>query len=122
MLGLPGDFTSPSRFVRAAFYQTTAPVLPTVFETVIQAFHILNNFDIPVGVESAKDKIPEGLPSATQVTISTDQANRKFYYRTAWNSTIRCIDLGSIDFCTIKYQSEPLDKVRMQPVEMVRPE
>lgn len=122
MLGLPGDFTSPSRFVRAAFYQTTAPVLPTAFETVVQAFHILNNFDIPVGVESAKGKIPEGLPSATQVTTSTDQTNRKFYYRTAWNSTIRCIDLASIDFRTVKYQSKPLDKVQKQPVEMVRPE
>ena len=48
MIGLPGDFTSPSRFVRAAFFQTTSPVWATGFETVVQAFHILNNFDIPV--------------------------------------------------------------------------
>ena len=48
MLGLPGDYTSPSRFVRATFFQTTAPVWETGFETVVQAFHILNNFDIPI--------------------------------------------------------------------------
>ena len=28
MLGLPGDFTPPSRFVRAAFFQTSAPSGP----------------------------------------------------------------------------------------------
>ena len=26
LLGLPGDFTPPSRFVRVAFYQTSAPI------------------------------------------------------------------------------------------------
>ena len=120
MLGLPGDFTSPSRFIRAAFYQTTAPSLQTAFETVMQAFHILNNFDIPVGVESEKGKIPAGLPSATQVTVATDQTNMKFYYRTVWNCTIRCIELGSIDFGTVTYQSHPLDKTQEQPVEVLK--
>ena len=120
MLGLPGDFTPPSRFVRAAFFQTTAPVLKTGFETVLQAFHILNNFDIPVGSQHIRSEIPEGLPSATQFTSATDQRNMKFYYRTAWNSNIRCIDLNLIDFHRVKYQSHPLDQQQVQPVEMVR--
>lgn len=120
MLGLPGDFTSPSRFVRATFYQTASPVWETGFETVVQAFHILNNFDIPIGIQHAKADIPKGLPSATQFTAATDQTAMKLYYRTAWNSNIRCIDLKSIDFKTIRYQSHPLDKVQEQPVEMVR--
>ena len=120
MFGLPGDFTSPSRFVRATFYQTTAPAWPTGFETVVQAFHILNNFDVPIGSQHAKADIPKGLPSATQFTSATDQTAMKFYYRTAWNSSIRCIDLKAIDFTGVKYQSHPLDKVQEQPVEMVR--
>lgn len=120
MLGLPGDFTAPSRFVRATFFQTTSPVWETGFETVVQAFHILNNFDIPVGSQHAKADIPKGLPSATQFTAATDQSAMRFYYRTAWNSNIRCIDLKNIDFQTVKYQSHPLDKVTQQPVEMVR--
>jgi len=119
MLGLPGDFTSPSRFVRAAFYQTTSPVWATGFETVVQAFHILNNFDIPIGTQHVKADIPEGMPSATQFTAATDQKAMKLYYRTAWNSNIRCIDLNTIDFKNIRYQSHPLDKVQEQPVEMV---
>lgn len=119
MLGLPGDFTSPSRFVRATFYQTTSPEWATGFETVVQAFHILNNFDIPIGSQHVKADIPKGMPSATQFTAATDQKAMKFYYRTAWNSNIRCIDLKTIDFKNIRYQSHPLDKVQEQPVEMV---
>ena len=120
MLGLPGDFTSPSRFVRATFYQTTAPVWANGFETVVQAFHILNNFDIPIGSQHPVAEIPKGLPSATQFTSATDQTAMKFYYRTAWNSNIRCIDLMAIDFHKVKFQSHPLDNVQQQPVEMVR--
>lgn len=120
MLGLPGDFTAPSRFVRATFFQTTSPVWATGFETVVQAFHILNNFDIPVGSQHAKADIPKNLPSATQFTAVTDQTAMKFYYRTAWNSNIRCIDVMGIDFHKVKYQSQPLDQVQQQPVEMVK--
>lgn len=120
MLGLPGDFTAPSRFVRATFFQTTSPVWSTGFETVVQAFHILNNFDIPIGSQHAKADIPKNLPSATQFTAVTDQKAMKFYYRTAWNSNIRCIDLNSIDFHKIKYQSHPLDNQQEQPVEVVK--
>ena len=120
MLGTPGDFTSPSRFIRASFFQTTAPVWDTGFETVVQAFHILNNFDIPIGSQHVRTDIPKGLPSATQFTAATDQKAMRFYYRTAWNSNIRCIDLNSIDFHKIKYQSHPLDKEQTQPVEMLK--
>ena len=119
MLGLPGDFTAPSRFVRAAFFQTTSPTWETGFDAVVQAFHILNNFDIPIGSQHAKADIPKGLPSATQFTAATDQTAMRFYYRTAWNSNIRCIDLHSIDFTKVRYQSAPLDKTQEQPVEML---
>ena len=119
LLGLPGDFTPPSRFVRAAFFQLTAPKVPNAEESVFQAFHILNNFDIPIGSQHAKAEIPKGLPSATQFTAATDQTAMKFYYRTAWNSNIRCLDLKMIDFKRVRYQSHPLDKVQEQPVEMV---
>ncbi len=119
MLGLPGDFTAPSRFVRATFFQTTSPTWETGFETIVQAFHILNNFDIPIGSQHAQADIPKGLPSATQFTAATDQTALRFYYRTAWNSNIRCIDLRSIDFTAVRYQSNPLDKTQEQPVEML---
>ncbi len=120
MLGLPGDFTPPSRFVRAAFFQTTAPVQETGFDAVTMAFHILNNFDVPIGMQNAKGKVPEGLPTATQFTSATDQKAMRLYYRTAYNSNIRCIDLMHIDFSKVRYQTHLLDESRQQPVEMLR--
>ena len=61
-LGLPGDVTPPSRFVRIGFYKATAPQQPTGFETVLQCFHILNNFDIPIGIEYSVGESPD-IPS-----------------------------------------------------------
>ena len=116
MLGIPGDVTPPSRFVRAAFYQMTAPPCGTTLEAVMQGLQILNNFDIPMGVEFPAGQIPADIPSATQWTSATDIAERKIYYRTMYDSAIRCIDLAKIDFGRVKYRSEPLDKVDRQPV------
>lgn len=116
MLGIPGDVTPPSRFVRAAFYQTTAPQQAEAEATVLQSFQILNNFDIPVGVEFAAGKVPADIPSATQWTSATDITNRRIYYRTMHDSTIRCFDLQSIDFAKVKYRALPLDEVRQQPI------
>ena len=115
----PGDATPPSRFVRAAFYRGTAPQRATGFDTVQQCFHLLNNFDIPIGIEHSQGDIPD-IPSATQWTSAIDLTNRKVYYKTAYNNSIRCIDLKSIDFSKVKYQSQPLDKIQEQPVEMVK--
>lgn len=119
LLGLPGDFTPPSRFVRAAFFQLTAAQQPTAEESVVQAFHLLNNFDIPTGTEVPLGKASIALPSATQFTVASDTHNRKIYYRTMYNSNIRCIDLKAIDFNRVIYHSEPLDKEKKQPIEMI---
>ncbi len=127
MLGLPGDFTPPSRFVRATFLQTTAPVWPTGFETVCQAFHLLNNFDVPVGFmrprptdgTPAEKANPANQMSATQFTSAADLQALRFYYSTAWNMNIRCIDLKTIDFAKVKHQSVELDKTNVQPVDII---
>jgi choloylglycine hydrolase len=54
-LGLPGDYSPSSRFLRAAFYRHTAPPLETTLDAVDQAFHILSNFDIPIGTVFAPE-------------------------------------------------------------------
>lgn len=119
MLGLPGDFTPPSRFVRATFFQLTAPQQSEAQESVFQAFHILNNFDIPTGTELPWGEAPADMPSATQFTVASDTHNRMIYYRTMYNSNIRCIDLKRIDFAKVKYHSRALDEIKNQPVEMI---
>lgn len=116
MLGLPGDMTSPSRFVRAAFYQTSAPILETAEQTVNQAFVILNAMTIPIGIQYAdKTKIPN-IPTATQWTSVTDMTNNRIYYTTMYNPIIRKFDLNEIDFSTVKYQQHPLDLIKSRPM------
>ena len=116
--GIPGDITPPSRFVRIAFFRNMAPRQKTAVETVFQCFHILNNFDIPIGIEHPLGKAPD-IPSATQWTSAVDLTNRCIYYKTAYNNTIRCIDLKNIDFARVKSQHHPLDSLRQQPLQQI---
>ncbi len=115
-LGIPGDVTPPSRFVRAAFYQATATPKPTSLETVLQGFQLLNSFDIPIGIEFARGQIPPDIPSATQWTSVTDITHGAIYYRTMYNSEIRCINLQDINFSEVSYRAEPLDREQRQPI------
>lgn len=120
-LGLPGDFTPPSRFIRAAFFQTYSIQQETGYDAAMNAFHILNNFDVPLGTEFPVGKAPVNMPSATQWTIATDLTNRMIYYHTMYNRTIRSIDMDKIDFANIEYQYYPLDKTKAEtiiPVEI----
>lgn len=121
LLGLPGDFTPPSRFVRASFFQTYSIKQDTGYDAAMDAFHILNNFDVPLGTEFPVGKAPVNMPSATQWTIATDLTNKKIYYHTMYNRTIRSIDMNEIDFETVSYQYYPLDETKAEtiiPVEI----
>lgn len=95
LLGLPGDFTAPSRFVRAAIFSKGVPPGKTATDEVFQAFHILNNFDIPKGVAREGEKDAEGnvIADFTQWTSADDLTNKRFYFRTYDDSDIRYVDL-----------------------------
>jgi choloylglycine hydrolase len=71
---------------------------------------------VPIAIENPENKT---LPSATQWTSAIDLTHRKIYYKTAYNSSIRCIDLQSIDFAKVQYQSHPLDVVQQESVENI---
>ena len=53
LLGLPGDYTSPSRFVKAATLLALAPTPATTNEAIVQVFHHMNAADIPFGIVEA---------------------------------------------------------------------
>jgi len=95
MLGIPGDFTPPSRFVRAvAFSQSVLPS-KTGDDAVLEAFHVLNNFDIPKGAarEHEKDEHGNVLADYTLWTAASDLKTKRYYFRTYENSQIRMVDL-----------------------------
>ena len=117
LLGLPGDISPSSRFVRAAFLQSTAPALQGAHEAVVYGFTILNSFDIPIGLELGHKSEKTELMSATQWTSATDTTHRVFYYRTSTNPRLRSIDLKQIDFSRPRFESLPLEEDDAVPVE-----
>jgi choloylglycine hydrolase len=93
MHGLPGDFTPPSRFVRAVAFSQTALPADTSPQAVLQAFHILNAFDIPVGAVRETDE--GGLHTDYAVwTSAADLKTLRWYFRTYNDQSIRSVDLG----------------------------
>ena len=93
MLGIPGDFTPPSRFVRAVVFSATAMPEENAEKGVFQVFHILNNFDIPVGVARSEED-GEIYSDYTMLTTARDSKNLRYYYKTYADQTIRMIDLA----------------------------
>lgn len=93
MVGLPGDFTPPSRFVRmVALTQSALPVKgPEAGLT--QAMTIIDNVDIPKG--TIRDKSgKESIRDFTQWVVVADVSRQRYYFRTYDNKNWRFVDLG----------------------------
>ncbi len=112
MLGLPGDFTPPSRFVRVLALQQTAQPVKTADDGVNLAWNILSNVTIPVG--SARDVHPDGsvIYDYTQWATVSDLANRRMFFRTYDNQAIRTVSLADLpvdgqDIMTITMATQP---------------
>ena len=91
--GLPGDFTPPSRFVRAVAFSQSALPSATAAQAVLQAFHILNNFDIPYGAVRAVQGGQMHAESTTW-TSASDLKNLRWYFKTYEDQSIRSVDLA----------------------------
>jgi choloylglycine hydrolase len=118
LLGLPGDFTPPSRFVRAVVYSQAAAPNATAEDAVLSAFHILNQFDIPKGsvVNSAGG---EAMDETTEWTSVADLKNLRWYFRTFEDQSIHMVDLKQAvdaakgDIATIEMETtkQPINNV-----------
>ncbi|MFW5488913.1 MAG: linear amide C-N hydrolase [Desulfovibrio sp.] len=93
--GMPGDFTPPSRFVRAAVFSQSLFPVATATEAMLQAFHILNQFDIPQGasVGMVDDKREADI---TQATVVADLKNLKYYVTNYYSRRIKMVDLNRL--------------------------
>lgn len=124
LIGLPGDFTPPSRFIRAVAFTQTARVVKDGPEAMYEAFRILDNFNVPLGAsEGSGDHDTKGMRSSTIWTVATDTSNKVIYYHTQHNRRVRKIDVGSIDFSSLSpgIKNSPLDKKKVQDIEDVTP-
>ena len=95
-LGIPGDWTPPSRFVRTTAMLAFAKPTKSAREGVNLALHILNAVDIPLG--DVREKPGEIAHSDyTQWTVVKDLTNRVLYFRSYDNTTLRAIDLKQLN-------------------------
>jgi choloylglycine hydrolase len=99
LLGVPGDPTPPSRFVRALAYVVTAKKVPSGDPSVRLAEHILNNFDIPFGwIQSGRSSSAAKPPlESTQWSSIADLATKRYYIKTYADQVLRGADLMSFD-------------------------
>jgi choloylglycine hydrolase len=123
MIGLPGDFTPPSRFVRAVAFTQSARKTADGPETVYELFRILDNFNVPLGAaEGEGEAKTKGMRSSTIWTTGWDTKNKVLYYHTQNNRRVRMVDLTKLGFTEgcekIRF---PLDKEKVQDIENVTP-
>jgi len=125
MIGLPGDFTPPSRFVRAVAWTQTARPTHTSSETVYEVFRILDNFNVPLGAVEGSDSPSKAgsMRSATQWTTACDLSERVLYYHTQHNRRVRSLDMKALDFSKLGNDilHLPLDKNKKQDVQDITP-
>ncbi len=123
MIGLPGDNTPPSRFIRAVAATQTARPTATGDETIYELFRILDNFNLPVGAAEGSGEVKTGgMRSSTCWTTGYDTKNLVMYYHTQHNRRVRKIDLAKIDFATLtKLTRLPMDKEQTQDIEDMTP-
>lgn len=76
MTGMPGDYTPPSRMVRAAFLRHYATQAATAAEGVELMGHILNNVDVPIGVAVSQDN-GKPISDYTQFVVIKDLTHNK---------------------------------------------
>ena len=113
LMGLPGDYTPPSRFVRVTALAYTALQPKTTDESINLAFHILNAVDIPKGAVAARTPAQNGQPASveydyTQWVTVYDLNQRVAFYRTYGDLNIKKLDLKKTNFTGDKITYIPL--------------
>ena len=97
-IGIPGDFTPPSRFVKIMYLAKSVFPVETGQATVNLADHIVNNVDIPTGAVRGEKGAKNDMPDKTQWTVFKDITNNQLYFKSYENTTLQVIDLNKIDF------------------------
>lgn len=77
-IGLPGDMSSPSRFIRAAFFKENAKKENDIKRGVLQFFNVLGGVNQIKGV----NKLPNGSDEYTVYTSCADLDNIVYYVKT----------------------------------------
>ena len=105
-LGLPGDTSSMSRFVKATFVKLNSVSGDSEAESVSQFFHILKSVEMQNGiVHMGKDLYEKTIYSSC---CNVDKGI--YYYTTYENSQVCAVDMHKVDLDGKNLVSYPLNK------------
>ncbi|MCI8318491.1 MAG: choloylglycine hydrolase family protein [Lachnospiraceae bacterium] len=107
-IGLPGDFSPASRFVKAAFLKMNSSCESDEESSVAQFFHILDNVSMVRGSVYNQDK--KCLTTTYSCCMDCDEGIN--YYKTYYNNQINAVCLRWVDLdqsCLLEY---PLEKTQ----------
>jgi penicillin V acylase-like amidase (Ntn superfamily) len=102
VLGIPGDFTPPARFVRAAFMRHNITPPANAGEAIQAIDHILNTVDIPLGIAQSKEG-DQIVSDYTQWVAIKDLTNNKLMISDYAHRT----GFVTLDLTTIFAQDKP---------------
>lgn len=88
-VGLPGDYSSSSRFVRAAYLKLNSVCGENEQESISQFFHILNSVFVPDGCV----RLPKDDYNVTTYSSCINADKGIFYYNTYYNNQITAVDM-----------------------------
>jgi choloylglycine hydrolase len=92
-MGLPGDFSSASRFVRAAFLRHKSCCAADETANVAQFFHILGGVAMPKGCVLTTD----GQYEYTRYSCCCNTDTGVYYYMTYEDCALRRVAMGEQD-------------------------
>lgn len=96
LLGIPGDWTPPSRFVRMTTFLRFAEPANDAAGGINLAEHLLNTVDIPIG--EVQD--PNAGGDYTQWVVIKDLTHRVFYFRSYYDLCLKMVDMKKLNFDT----------------------
>lgn len=103
-LGLPGDVSSMSRFVREVFHRENSVCPEDEASSVSQFFHLLSSVQMARGI----CKAPSGKYDITVYTSCINMDKGLYYYTTYDNQRISCVDLHRTDLDSAELSRYPL--------------
>jgi len=97
-LGMPGDWSPPSRFVRTVMIVNSADPVNNAAEAVNLAEHILNAVDIPMGVIKTRHLEDKNMIDYTEWIVIKDLTNKVLYFRSYQDLTLKRVDMKKLNF------------------------
>lgn len=101
--GLPGDCSSPSRFIRLSFLKKYAVKGKNEVEGIVKLFHLFQNVAFPLGMVEITEDTGEGgynegiVPyDYTVYTSAMCSESLKFYWISYENQRVQCVDLKNL--------------------------